>query len=228
MGRETETAYPLQWPQGRARTPWQKREPRAPFSRGSEETVERWDSSIGARRAVKIQRDKEVTVIVAIERLQQQLDLLGATLPVLSTNLQTRLNGLPRADQRNPDDPGAAIYFNLKDRRIVIACDKWARVADNIAALAAHIRATRSVERYGAASVEQAFAGYAKLPSPSDINWRSILGIPVDADVDLAYIQRRQRELAMLHHPDHGGNDAQMSEINRAVEAARRELSEDI
>jgi hypothetical protein len=214
---DTETAFPLTWPARQARTPRQKRQTDAPFSKVEHVT--------GAD-LVKRSRDKAVSISVAIERLQQQLDMLGAQLPVLSSNLELRLNGLPRSGQTEPDDVGVACYFNLRDRRMVIACDRWVRTADNIAAIAAHIRATRSVERYGCGSVEQAFTGYLKLPAPGDINWRTILGVPEGFAPDLDWIENRRRTLAKWHHPDvESGSTEQMTEINRAADEARKELT---
>ena len=42
----------------------------------------------------------------AIKRLSRELRLLGATGELLSTNVLTRLDGLPYSNQKEPDDPG--------------------------------------------------------------------------------------------------------------------------
>ena len=62
-----------------------------------------------------------------------------------------------------PDDPGVAVYFQLHDKERVLACDKWDTVADNIAAIAAHIDGIRRQDRYGVGTIDQAFAGYSAL-----------------------------------------------------------------
>ena len=57
------------------------------------------------------------------------------------------------------------MYFKLDSvpEGLVLACDRWLRVEDNIAAVAAHIGALRGIDRWGVGSVRQAFAGYKRL-----------------------------------------------------------------
>lgn len=98
-------------------------------------------------------------------------------------------------------------------------CDKWDRLPDNIAAIAAHIDATRKIERYGVQSVEEAFAGFVALPPP--LNWKQILGV---RGVSLDEAESAYRELAKRHHPDRGGSVVKMAELNQARDAAREAL----
>ncbi len=170
-------------------------------------------------------RSRELTVAEATTRLQDELDKLCGQYAVLSTNLELRLNGLPRSNQSEPNDTGAAVYFTLKKKRVVLACDKWDHVADNIAAIASHINALRGQERWGVGSLEQAFAGYAKLPSPEQAgSWRTVLGCPNAAT--RAEAEARFRELSMRHHPDRGGSHEQMAELTRAITEARQSLNQ--
>ena len=81
-----------------------------------------------------------------------------------------------------PDDPGVAVYFQLHDKERVLACDKWDTVADNIAAIAAHIDGIRRQDRYGVGTIDQAFAGYSALPPPGGTSrptrpWHEVLGV---------------------------------------------------
>ena len=94
-------------------------------------------------------------------------------------------------------DPGAAVYFKLESvpEGLVLACDRWLRVEDNIAAVAAHIRALRGIDRWGVGSVRQAFAGYKRLtggdaPTP----WWEVLGI--DHEATAAAVKKAYKELA--------------------------------
>jgi hypothetical protein len=163
-------------------------------------------------------RRDQLTVAQATARLMLELDRLGAGGELLSTNLDVRLDGLPRSGQRAPEDPGVAVYFRFGGDRC-FACDRWNRVADNIAAIAAHIAAIRAIDRYGVGTMEQAFAGYAALPASSE-EWWLVLGVGRDAsadEVDSAY-----RRLAREHHPDVGGDTNQMARLNAARDAARR------
>jgi DnaJ-domain-containing protein 1 len=90
-------------------------------------------------------------------------------------------------------------------------------------AIAAHIDATRSVERYGVASIEEMFAGFLALPAPGKAaHWRQVLG--VENGANLSEVEKRYRELARRRHPDQGGSDTPMAELNQAITAARAEL----
>lgn len=213
----TEQAYPLEWPTGWTRT---EQRQRARFLH--KERIYRPGSDGGMTSWLKSQ---QLTVAKAIERLTVEVDRLGGRHPVLSTNVQVKLNGMPYSGQKEPTDPGAACYFTLKGQRVVLACDRWDRVADNIAAIAAHIYAIRAIERYGVGTLEQAFMGYHRLPPPGERSWRAVLGLGNNGDVTLDRVRERYRELAARHHPDRGGTHEQMAEINTAREAAERELS---
>ncbi len=205
---QNETSYPLHWPQGRPRT-----EPR------------RRRRALFGTKAGESGRLRELTVGEAIARLQAELDRIGAKRPVLSTNIEVRLDGMPRSGRREPDDPGAAVYFTLKEQRTVLACDRWDRTADNIAAIAAHIEATRAIARWGVGTLEQAFRGYRAIEDLSaGVPWRRALGIRDGEPVGLAEVEARFRERAREFHPDHGGSHAAMAELNQAIAAARREL----
>ena len=102
----------------------------------------------------------------ARERLADELDRLGARYVVLSTNMELRLDGQPRAGQSEPADPGVCVYFQLKDRPTVLPCDRYTTVAGNMAAIAAHIEATRAIERHGVGTLEQMFTGFQALRGP--------------------------------------------------------------
>ena len=219
-----ETAYPLTWPVGQQRTKSMNRIPTAPFTIGEnyEAKVSHWENGQRSERSVTKHRSKEVTVAVATERLEQQLEKLGAEHPILSTNIELTLSGVPRSGRRDPDDPGAAVWFTLYSKRTVFACDKWMRCADNIAALAAHIRAIRSVENYGVGTLEQAFRGYQALNPPNtEKPWRQVL---TECNT-LAEAESKYRSRAKEVHPDmSNGGHIQMAELNAAIREARKEL----
>jgi len=202
--------FPLEWPLG-----WKRSRTRRP----SNFTMTREDR--GAAGLVK--RSTAVNMITATARLEDQLDKLGASSPVLSTNVSLNLRGFPRGDE-NPTDPGAAVYFLFKGRATVLACDTFFRVADNIAALAAHIDALRRIERYGVGTIEQALAGYKALPADTAADWRSVFGFPKDARPSLEELDTRFKTYARQKHPDAGGTDIEMAHLNRARDYALQEL----
>lgn len=201
-------AYPLKWPDGWPRTPAHKRQ-EAPFRTQSHS--ER--SLIGGRR-----QPKALMIADALQRIQQQIDLLGATYTVLSSNVELRLDGKPRSGAKPPDDPGVALYFQLRGKSTVMPCDRYNRAADNIAAIAAHIDAVRRIERYGVGTIEQMFSGFQAIRGPGPKSWREVLGIKPSTVVTIESIAQRVRELAKLHHPDvAGGGHSRMAEINAAI-----------
>lgn len=119
-----------------------------------------------------------------------QLRLLGVGdfNVIISANIPLRRDGLPRSDFRQPLDPGVAIYFKLKNRPCVLACDKWRKVEDNLWAIAKDIEAQRGRIRWGVGSVEQAFAGYTALPAPGEsgaATWWAVLGVPHNATFEV-------------------------------------------
>jgi hypothetical protein len=197
----TERAYPLSWPTGWPRAKTRKR---AKFAqRGNDGWM------------------KSATIATARARLQTELDRLGVSYITLSTNVELRLDGLPRSDRADPTDPGAAVYFTLKGKQTVLACDRWDRVADNIIALAKHIEALRGMDRWGVGTAEQAFAGYQALPAA--IDWRDVLGFDMDAHPDPAEIHRAFRRKSKAAHPDIGGSRAAWDRLQAAYDAAMGE-----
>jgi DnaJ-like protein len=205
--------YPLSWPTGWKRTSALQRE-RATFGK----TVTKPGALKPDNTRETVKHKGQLNASDATIRLDAEIERLGGTEAVLSTNLRLRLDGVPRSDQGEPFDPGAAVYFRLKGKPRCLACDKWDRVADNIAALAQHIDALRRIERYGVGTMEQAFAGYAQLQaSPSD--WWIVLEVTSDATT--AQIDDAFRRLAKLAHPDAGGSHEQMARLNAARDIAK-------
>ena len=150
-------------------------------------------------------RFKDHSLAVAIQKLQTELDRLGATEQILSTNLQLRLDGLPKSGQAQPTDKGVAVYFKWKKRDVVLACDRWNRVECNVWAVASHIETLRSQERWGVGNIEQAFRGYLALPvTTGGVDWWKVLGVAVNAGAE--QVKAAYREKAKTSHPDAGGS----------------------
>ncbi len=216
----TISAYPLTWPPGWERT---ASECRAVGKFGTTKL-----SKVGSWRSVQ-----SITIAEATQRLRAELERMGVRDDdlVLSTNLRLRLDGLPRSDQAQPADPGAAVYWadpwTVAPR--CMAIDRYTKVEQNIAALAATIEAMRSIERHGGAVVlERAFTGFAALPPPAAAgarrHWREVLGFKPEGTVTAADVQQMYRHYASLYHPDRqGGDAAKMAELNRARDAALQE-----
>lgn len=203
----TTTPYPLAWPHGRPR--------RSAFARKTGRFSTASGSTYGGQ--------KDITVAEALRRLQEELDRIGARYPIVSSNIETRLDGLPRSGAQKPDDPGVAVYFRLKDKPVCMPCDTYYLVEHNIAAIAAHIEATRKIERHGVASVAEMFSGFEQLPAPETVkHWTLILAMRPEST--RAEIEARYRHLAKLKHPDApGGSHSEMAAINRARDEALKD-----
>jgi hypothetical protein len=168
------------------------------------------------RRGSRIASSFKVSFDKALAQTQAEIERLDGCYPVLSTNYPLRLDGT-LVRQREPADPGAAIYFSLKDKQRVFACNTFLTVGDNIRAIGLTIEAFRRIERYGASTMmERALEAFTALPAPLD-PWQ-ILGIPAGSPVDK--VEAAFRALAKQHHPDLGGSAAKMAELNRARELA--------
>jgi len=192
-------AHPLTWPAG-----W----PRARGRRVAQ-FHERADNGYG---------QKQLTLATALDRLETELERLGAKEVILSTNRERRVNGMISAAGSEPADPGVAIYFKLKGKDTVLACDAWMRVADNVNAIAKHIEAIRGMDRWGVGTVEQVFTGYQALPAPEQ--WWTVLGLSSSATIE--QIEAAWKQKIAECHPDRGGSHAQAARINWARDEGRR------
>lgn len=223
MKAETASRYPLSWPFG-----WKRMQPglrtRAKFNR-----KERQYDASGNHTW---NRSREMTVSEACDRIFAELSRMGVATGnvIVSTNLQTRLDGRPYSNRGEPGDPGAAVYWRVKGADKVMAIDRYDRVADNLAAIAATLDAMRAIERHGGAAIlDRAFTGFTALPSPEQAtapSWRDVLwpgASPVQAtlhDAEQAYRRRRSET-----HPDKPtGNQDAFDLVQRAWEQAQQEL----
>lgn len=213
------TAFPLSWPDGWKRTQSSSRTA-AHFGRAKTEYNE-----VGQpKRAQK----KSLLVSDAVQRLVVELSRMGV--PdwniIISTNVPLRLDGMPRSD-KEPADPGAVVYWKKNDKAQMrcMAIDRYDRVADNLAAIAATLEAMRAIERHGGGTIlERAFLGFAALPERASQHWRETLGVTLTQPT-MQHVEDRFRTLAQVHHPDKGGDRNKFEEIVQARDAARLELA---
>jgi len=215
MTTDEVTRYPLSWPRGWKRSTYRRQ---AKFGKVVRRT--------NADGSVTSQHSQNLTVGDGLQRLLGELRRLGASNPVISSNLQRNQDGSIKAGQAKMlADPGIAVYFRLNQQPRVLACDKWNSAADNMAAIAGHIEAIRTQERYGVGTLEQAFAGYAALPPIGGTqggDWRAEMGFtPEDRGVTFETMEARYRALLKERHPDSGGSHDAVVRLNLARDAAR-------
>jgi DnaJ-like protein len=186
------TAFPLTWPAGLPRTAWHHR-----------------------KRAAFKQSIKSAT-----DFLKDEVRRMDGRYPVISSGMELRRDGLPYAQQRQPADPGVAVYFLRKGKQMTFACDRWDRVHDNLYAIAKTIEAIRGIERWGSSDMmERAFAAFEALPAPRKAAWWEILG--VSATAARATIEAAYREKAKAVHPDRGGSREAWDSLASAYEDAK-------
>lgn len=183
-----------------------------------------WPRSTDLMAARFKHHGREITISAALDRLELELQRLGATDMLMSSNLKLSLSGMPYSGQGEPKDRGIAVYFKLNGHDRVLACDRYLSCAGNIAAIANHIDALRRIERYGVGTIEQAFAGYASLPPPGADNrpaWRKILKMHPTAPVTRDDVNVNYRALAKQAAAD----EARILELNLARDQAFQELT---
>jgi len=187
--------YPLSWPAGR---------PRAEHRSASRFQV----------------TDLKKTV----RELEREIDLIGGR------------NVLINSNWINPDwrygvppclpDPGVVVSFDRrgKDNLMhVFALDGYQTLHDNTRGVLVTIQSLRAIDRHGAfQTFETAMSAFVALPPPRD--WREVLGL------SYGEVTRDQIEIAFRHeakrsHPDAGGTDQRMAELNAAREAALKAIT---
>lgn len=216
-------AYPLQWPESWPRTASGRRE-RANFSERSTR------ASVGNHHP-----RLPVSIYKAVTELNNELRLLKAKSVVISSNLRVRLDGDPYRDQREPEDPGVAVYFVLDGVEKCMPIDRWSRAADNIRAIAKCIEAIRGMDRWGAKSfLDAAFSGFQALPPPDGYETgpgrttvrivrsiHEILGVN-EAINDKSYLEYQYKNAAKRLHPDTGGSVEAFQELQESWEKFKR------
>ncbi len=199
-------AFPLAWPQGWPRTPENARESGYQFT----ET----DFGSGARVPVSLES--------AYSLLREELMRLKAANIVVSWNYRHDQYGFPIETEFAPKDQGVAVYFTLNGRAMVMACDRYQRAAANLRSLGLALEAMRQLARHGGGvMMERAFAGFVALPRPPSC-W-DVLG--VEEGASRADIERAFRDRAKKTHPDAGGSDNAMAELNAARDQALKEIA---
>jgi hypothetical protein len=204
-------SYPLTWPAGWKRIAAHQRT-RAKFGKG----IQQYNSEGKPTWT----RKTDLSISQALERVMTELRTMGVELSkvIISTNLELRNDGLPRSGQRAPTDPGVSVYWNVRGQKHqrCMAIDRYDRVQDNLAAIAATLNAMRAIERHGGAEIlDRAFTGFAALPAPEQ-PWQ-VLGVSSHASND--EVKDAYRRLVHEHHPDKGGDEQQMMRINAARDA---------
>ncbi len=208
----TRSPFPLQWPDG--------------YDRAETRTASRFVT--GMARSVR--------------QLLHELTRLGAANVVITSNLPTRISGLPYGEA---DDPGIAVWFVLDGHQRVLCCDRWSRPGENVHALALTVEAMRGISRWGASDVvSRAFEGFKALPAVSGdgggtTGWRVTFGLTrtglrtlrLGSDDEtfqkrvLGIVRAEYRRMMQKAHPDVGGTHDQAVALGAALLAAEQDIN---
>lgn len=215
-------AYPLRWPDGWPKTPAADRQ------RGSQFRVGGWNGNLP-------------TFNKARTDIMQELSRMGGvTHVVISTSVPVRVDGVPHSNfdpnRTSLKEPGAAIYFTRKGRPYVMAQDAYDTPGVNLRSLALALEAMRAIERHGGGTMAgKVFDGFSALPPPAGSKpkrpWWEVLRYsanPEDREfLSVAEVRARYAALAKKLHPDAGGTDDEMAELNVARDEAISAIEEE-
>lgn len=198
--------FPLQWPDGWARTPFDDR------------SVSRFVTGMAR----------------ALRELLRELNLLGAANVVITSDLPRRPNGMPYGEAA--DAGIAVWFVLDGEERVfacdrwALAAENVHAIALSIAALRGIERWGAGD------IVVRAFQGFKALPAPGATAnptarpWWVVLCVirnPLEPPAaTLAKARRAYRMLMRVAHPDAGGEHDQAAELTNAMEQARAELEE--
>lgn len=161
----------------------------------------------------------DLSISAALTRVQEEVRRMGGTGLRVDTDLRVRNDGLPYSKQAAPEDPGVVVAFRLSgNKAVVFPCDRYSKVEQNLAAIAATLEAKRAIERHGVSTVEREFEGYAALPASIPLPGKrpawDVLGVSPDAPPNV--IEAAFKALALERHPDRGGTNAAFVELSDA------------
>lgn len=171
------------------------------------------------------------TIASAMHGVLRELKAINARDVKVEHDLRLRLDGLPYSDQKQPDDKSVVVYFTTpKGSKVAMPCGIWDRVEHNLHAVAMTLEAKRGIQRWGTATVEAEYQGYAQLPAgdasqsfgtaPVVRNPRQILGVRDDATLDAC--EGAYKAQIRKAHPDvPGGSAERAAELNVAIAAIR-------
>lgn len=179
---------------------------------------------VGQKRTISPERSRfgDHTLSKATKEVLLELERMKCSNPIISTNIPLRKDGYPRADyeRRVITDKGVAVYFTRNNKQMVLACDRWDCIEDNLWAIASSIAAMRGLDRWGVSEVlERAFTGFTAIAEHSGgKNCWEILQMAPTQNTDEVFV--RFRDLAKSAHPDGGGSNEAFCELKQASDEA--------
>ena len=184
------------WPR-----PWTKDRRNSPFRAGYNDTLQKLEKEI------------------------EELNGRNIVIQLALTERDLRLDGWPRANAR-PSHPGVIVTFDSFHGSLQRVCDEFPDWVSNMRGIAYTMERLRTAEAYGVTKGGQQYRGWQALPPPPADNTpnnavdaarvlASVSGMDMAAILsEPAYFQRAYRAAAKRCHPDVGGSEATMKQLN--------------
>lgn len=158
-----------------------------------------------------------------LELIARELKHLGAKDFVLEADFREsdiRLDGLPRAQARQPEFPGIRVSFESKHgplRYQTDTCEFWQH---NVRSIALGLEALRAVDRHGISSRSEQYTGFKALPGPRRVTAEEATAAVyriANLSSNQCAIEQAWRRAVFAAHPDrNGGNQAAWDELQAA------------
>lgn len=158
----------------------------------------------------------------SFEALKDALFNINAADALISTNIELTKGGKPRQSGAMAyPDPGVSIFFRLNGETVLLQCDRFERVADNLMALVRYIDGCRVLVALGVSkTVDDMFRGSQPRNKRRVKSWREVLEFDDPAfPLTKALVRTRYLELFRSAPNDH------KKEIGDAFESAMQEMT---
>ena len=115
------------------------------------------------------------------------------------------------------------LTYAVNGRKNTLECSRFPSAEQNARAIYGLIDALRLADQRGMLRelVEQASALLEAPRGRDGLPWYEVLGVMPDADGDM--VEAMYKHLAKKHHPDTGGSDEKMRQLNVAFDAFKAE-----
>jgi hypothetical protein len=164
-----------------------------------------------------------------LQLLERELRHLGAKQVVIQTYhrpYDIRRDGMPRADARQPEQPGVILSFNSKHGPLSYPCDTFTKWEHNLRAIALALEALRTVDRYGVTKTGEQYRGWTALPAADSktLEQEAAEFISTISELPSASIlgsgevfRKAYRRCVVELHPDSGGDNEQFVKLQQCA-----------
>lgn len=164
-----------------------------------------------------------------VNLLDREVGNLGADHFVIEADFSEsdiRLDGMPRANARQPSFPGVRIAFESRHGPLIYQSDVCAYWQHNVRSIALGLEALRAVDRYGISSRAQQYTGWKAIEAPraastfntveAALAWLQSEECAGFAGAAALNIRSLIKHAMSTHHPDRGGDPAKWTKVEQA------------